>query len=174
MASQFRSADQRSFWLGILIAVAFDYAVLVIILSIFNDTWAETFIFAGLGVLGLYVLQLAYGLASAARYALIFYLFERDRRVAQVADQMVALDLPHPQRFYLNAEEYLAEVVASDQASSDAKLFAGATIGRLAALRETSRPLLAMCLADVLEAAISRYSDDPSVPPFTLTTTRTT
>ena len=168
MASQFKSADERNFWLGILIAVAFDYVVLTAIFSFFSVTWAQTFAFAGLGILSLYAFQLVYGLVNATRYALVFYLVERERRIGQVASQMAALNLPRPENFYLSAEEYLAEVVASNQASSEAKMFAGATIGRLAALRETSRPLLAMTLADVLETAISRYSDNPALRTFPL------
>ena len=158
MATRFGSAVQRGYWFGLLIAGVTDFLVALIISWAFGNEGGKLLFVALMIVGAVYAFQLTYGLISAIRYAAIFFLFEKNTRISAIVDQMVVAQMPEPKDFYGDPTEYLMSVVHSKDASNDAKLFAGATIGGLEALRSTSRGLLSMTAHMALEAAIQRYS----------------
>jgi hypothetical protein len=154
---QFRSAIRRRYWFGVLYSTAFDYAVLFIGALFFNDTLSASAVVAAVILVGIWVFQLAYGLVGAAKEALLFFASEKQRRVEDTVDQMLAANMPRPMRFYADVDEYLVEVVKSPTSGADARLLAGASLGTLETLRTTQRPLLTMFVTMVLEEAIKRY-----------------
>jgi uncharacterized protein YjeT (DUF2065 family) len=157
MATRFRSAAQRGFWLGILIATAVDAVVAYLIASFFADNVLQAVGIALLIVVGVYIFQMLYGLLALARGVVIFFLYEREKRTVATLEQMVRVGMPRPDEFYGDPTEYLSEVAQSDDVSNDAKLFAGATLGSLETLRNTNHSFMAMSLLMVLEGAIGRY-----------------
>ncbi len=142
MATHFQSAAKRGYWLGTLYSAAFDFLVAFVIALFFNETAGQALVFGFLILVAFYVAQMLYALLGVAKYSLLFFLFEKKARVAATVDQMNAVKMPKPMQLYLDAEEYLAEVVKNPDAGSDAKLFAGATIGNLEALRSTNHAFL--------------------------------
>ena len=163
MGARFKSADRRNFLIVLSLTVATDFVAVAAITSFFVDTWGKAFLIGAVVLLALYGVQVCAGAFSAARYSIIHILFNRKQRIDAFVRVMQELRLPQPSTFYLDPEEYLTEVVQSEEASKEARLFAGVTIGRLTALRETSRPVLLMTMASDLEAAISRYAESCSL-----------
>ncbi|RWD74270.1 hypothetical protein [Mesorhizobium sp.] len=163
MGTQFTSTSRRAYWLSVLFGLVTDGLIAYLAALAFGS---DAFAAVGVGALilvAVYAFQMLYGLISLCRYAALFFLFDKRRRIATTVGQMEDAGMPLPGRFYGDPTEYLREVVSDKEAPPNAKLMAGATIGALETLRATNHAFLAMCLMMVVEQAIAKYSERQSL-----------
>ncbi|MBB2698993.1 UNVERIFIED_ORG: phosphoglycerol transferase MdoB-like AlkP superfamily enzyme [Rhizobium esperanzae] len=157
MATQFQSAARRSYWFSILFSSLVDFVVAFVIALFFDNTAGQAFIVALIAIAVLYIFQLLYALLGVIKVAILFYWFDKKKRVQATVDEMIARRMPKPVRFYADASEYLLSVVKSDTANNDAKLYAGAALGSIDTLRATNHSYQLINLGLVLEEAIKEY-----------------
>jgi hypothetical protein len=129
--AQFQSTMRRNYWFQVLYGTVFDYAVLFVGAMFFTETKTQAAVAAAALLVGIWLFQTAYALVGAAKGALLFFTFDKKQGVQATVDQMVAAKMPRPMELYIDAEEYLAEVVRKPEAGADAKLLAGSLIGYL-------------------------------------------
>jgi len=159
MATRFQSTETRGFWSGIAFAVATDFLVAIIIIRLFFAERLNEAILPSIAtILAIYAVQIVYSAIGAARYWLVFTMFEKDARVDGLVDLMRLNGFPKPSEFYSDPDAYLEEVASSDEVNGKAKFIAGAMSGTLSAFSIANRPVMKIATYVALEKALNRYS----------------
>ncbi|MDW9898500.1 hypothetical protein GOB10_22495 [Sinorhizobium meliloti] len=157
MATQFRSAVSRGFWLGAGLSTAVDFAIVFLLSLFFDLTMGQRLLFSAVIIAAFGLFSFLYGLLGVAKGFVFFALHERKSRVAGLMDEFTRLRMPKPGLLYVDASEYLTEVAKSPNANTDSRFFAATALGYLEALRTTNQMYLSMTSAIALEDAIKEY-----------------
>ena len=157
MATRFQSAWFRTLWSGLIVRIALDVAAAGLLVHLLGDSYqpvTNTLLLVG----AVYAVRAAYGTWVLISQFAVFFLYDKESRIASVLSDMRHFRMPRPESFYGDSTEYFTSVAMNSSASSDARLFAGACVGGLETMRTLSLFFPSISTAIVLEAAIERYA----------------
>lgn len=160
MATVFASSATRRLWSGIGFAIAADGAAVAFLSYLFADRsdWV------GVAVLvfgAMIAFQFAYGVWAFGRRILWFNLGEKRQRVETIKADARARNVPAPDRYFNNAEQFLNEIAEDRFAPDEARIWCAVMIGAIAAQRAMSKTECMLTLI-AMEQALTEYARDAS------------
>jgi len=158
MATRFSSAAKRSYWLSVAFGFFTDAVIAYLLAVAFGWDKTTAIAMGAMFLIAAYVFMALYGLISFLRYALLFFLYDKDARIKTAITQFEAARMPAPASFYVDSSEYLVEVINAPDSPAPARLLSGATLGAIESLRNTNHAFLAICASIVLEKTVEIYS----------------
>lgn len=164
MAVSFQSSQRRAFWTAIFLSFATDYLIVLVVLSVLGIREGN-FLWALLWALGIETLVALYALLGVGKRIAWYYLFERERRVSATAADIVRHQLPAPEPYYNDAEDYLYKAAMAPNTPVNGRLFAGMILGALAVQRTVGPRVEAFLTSITVEAALQRLEPQKAYDP---------
>jgi len=159
MAVRFEAAFWRNMWLVLLVSYVIDVVVVYVAMALFNVS-GTLIIGALLFPIAVYVLQAALAFYNMLKRLAWFQLFEKTQRIRATIADFRRLKMPVPKDYYPDGDQYLMDTAMSEDASAEARLYAGSSLGMLASQRQYGPRTEAFLNGLVLENAVQQYVHD--------------